>query len=76
MTTPPKDGEKQPKTHDGKQWWWCKKHNKWCRHTTAQCKGQNLGGHKPTDDVSDKDKPKHSATEAKEPKLIRALQAA
>ena len=28
----------QSKTKDGKQYWWCKKHKRFCRHQTSECK--------------------------------------
>jgi hypothetical protein len=53
MFVPPKDGEAQPKIVVTKPFWWCTKHNKWCRHTTGKCKGVNVGkGHPKTNESS------------------------
>ena len=39
MKTPPKDGEKQSKTVDGKEYHWCSNHESWTRHKPSECKG-------------------------------------
>jgi hypothetical protein len=42
MLIAPKSGESGKKTVDGKEYWWCTKHKAWCRHSTNECKGQNI----------------------------------
>lgn len=42
MLAKPKDGEAHEKTVDGKQWFYCEKHQEWCRHKTEQCKGAGI----------------------------------
>ena len=39
MKTPPKDGEKQSKTVEGKEYHWCPDHESWTRHKPSECKG-------------------------------------
>lgn len=40
----PKQGDKTTKSYDGKTYFWCNKHERWGRHTTAECKkGQTQG---------------------------------
>ena len=41
MLKPPAD-ENEVKTYKNKEWHWCKRHKKWCTHTTQQCKGKGL----------------------------------
>ena len=35
---PPKEGEPTNKTHQGRTFNWCVKHQCWCMHTTEECK--------------------------------------
>jgi hypothetical protein len=60
LKVPPKQGDKQSKTVDGKMYFWCKNHLRWGRHTSNDCKkgqpgkqvkqnnnhGQNKAGNK------------------------------
>jgi hypothetical protein len=39
MSVPPKNGEKQHKTVEGKDYHWCPNHNRWTRHKPSECKG-------------------------------------
>jgi hypothetical protein len=39
MHVAPKEGEPKAKSYNGKQWHWCANHQKWCLHSTEQCKG-------------------------------------
>lgn len=39
----PKEGEPTHKTVDGKDWWYCTNHQKWCRHSTDKCEKKGLG---------------------------------
>ena len=39
MSVPPKNGEKQHKTVEGKDYHWCPNHNRWTRHRASECKG-------------------------------------
>ena len=39
MKTPPKDGEKQSKTVEGKEYHLCPDHESWTRHKPSECKG-------------------------------------
>ena len=39
MSLPPKNGEKQHKTVEGKDYHWCPNHNRWTRHRPSECKG-------------------------------------
>ena len=67
ILVPPKPDEKQPKIVNEKEWWFCTKHNKWCRHKTADCqgKGANLKGN------TNKDAP---TKESSATKIVKALQ--
>ena len=39
MTTPPTAAQKGKSIHrDGKEYWWCKYHNAWTRHKSAECR--------------------------------------
>jgi hypothetical protein len=42
MLIAPKSGESGKNTVDSKEYWWCTKHKAWCRHSTNECKGQNV----------------------------------
>jgi hypothetical protein len=44
LKVPPKQGDKQSKTFDGKTFFWCKAHSRWGRHTTNECKKGQPGG--------------------------------
>ena len=48
LKTPPKEGEPQSKAINGTQWFWCKHHQKWQRHTTADCRLPKEAGSKKT----------------------------
>ena len=39
MKIPPKEGEKQSKTVEGKEYHWCQHHEGWTRHKPSECKG-------------------------------------
>jgi hypothetical protein len=40
MSVPPKNGERQHKTVEGKDCYhWCPNHNRWTRHRPSECKG-------------------------------------
>jgi hypothetical protein len=39
MSTPPKDGDPQSTTVDGKEHHWCPTHKAWTRHKPSECKG-------------------------------------
>ncbi|KAI2500682.1 hypothetical protein MHU86_13765 [Fragilaria crotonensis] len=40
----PKEGEKQSKTVEGKDYHWCPNHNRWTRHKPSDCKGIGFKG--------------------------------
>ena len=40
----PKDGEKNSKTHEGKEFHWCQNHKAWVRHKPSDCKGIDFRG--------------------------------
>ena len=69
MKTPPKDGEKQSKTVDGKEYHWCPNHESWTRHKPSECKGIGF-----TKDQAKKDADKSSDSKPKM-KLSKALAA-
>ncbi len=39
MAVPPKNGEKQHKTVEGKDYHWCPNHNRLTRHRASECEG-------------------------------------
>ena len=43
----PKEGEKQSKTVDGKDYHWCPNHSRWTRHKPSDCKGIGFKGELP-----------------------------
>jgi hypothetical protein len=45
LKVPPKQGNKQSKTFDGKTYFWCKNHLHWGRHTTNNYKKGQPGKH-------------------------------
>ena len=66
----PTDAEKgKPKTMNKKDWWWCPKHQAWCRHKAEDCKGRGA-----TIDRKDSAKPSTEAS-TKQLKVAKALQA-
>ena len=69
MKTPPKDGEKQSKTVDGKEYHWCSNHESWTRHKPSECKGIGF-----TKGQAKKDADKSSDSQPKM-KLSKALAA-
>ncbi|KAI2509497.1 hypothetical protein MHU86_4874 [Fragilaria crotonensis] len=65
----PKEGEKQSKTVEGKDYHWCPNHNRWTRHKPSDCKGIGFKGG-PKKDQGNK------GQDSKQPsmKLAKALQ--
>jgi len=76
MFVPPEDGETQPKIVATKPFWWCTKHNKWCRHTTEKCKGVNVGKGRPKTNESSQEQQSSSSSNKKKQQIVRALGAA
>jgi hypothetical protein len=66
----PKPGEPQTKTVDGAEWKYCANHQRWCKHSTAECTSKGLGS-KPAGKPADS---KHAKTKWN-PRLIQAKKA-
>ena len=66
MRNPPKDGEKQSKTVEGKDYHWCPDHEMWTRHKPSECKGIGFtrGQTKKDSDKSMDSKPKMKLSKA------------
>ena len=75
MKVPPKEGEAKSKQVEGKQWHWCEKHEKWCLHTTAQCKGVNVGGQSDAKRGNNRANTSSNKTNGRNPRLVRAQKA-
>ena len=74
MLEPPKSGDHQKKTVNGKEYHWCPKHQAWVRHLPSECEGKGI---KPSES-----QPAHSSNPAphedsgpKQIKLSNALTA-
>ena len=66
MRNSPKDGEKQSKTVEGKDYHWCPDHEMWTRHKPSECKGIGFtrGQTKKDSDKSMDSKPKMKLSKA------------
>ena len=69
---PPKAGkEKDPRTVDGKQYWWCPNHKAWCRHKPQECKG--VGTNKSAQKKSNDNKQKQESGGDKKLHFAKAI---
>ncbi len=74
MLKPPTENEKakgSTKKVDGKQYWWCPKHNAWTRHTPAECRLPEGGTKRKKE--SAKENPKEEKDGKKTLKLSEAV---